>query len=72
MPRSDQNKIDQHVASHARAERIYEHVLELIRLGHDPNEVRTAVRELHRRARENHQVLERDAFVEVLDALADE
>ena len=62
-------QIDQHLASHAFAERIYEHVQELIAEGHDLASIRDAVRELHRRAREANQTVQRDAFVEVLDEL---
>jgi lactam utilization protein B len=62
-------KLDQHLASHVFAERIYEHVQELIAEGHDLASIHDAVRELHRRAREANQAVQRDAFVEVLDEL---
>lgn len=65
----NRTRLDAHLASHAYAERIYEHVQELIGSGSEPSEIRDALRELHRRAREKHQVIERDAYVEVLDAL---
>ena len=65
-------RLDAHLASHVFAERIYEHVQELIESGSDPAEIRDALRELHRRAREKYQVIERDAYVEVLDALDEE
>jgi hypothetical protein len=62
-------RLDQHVASHAFAERVYEHVQDLLTDGYDLPTVRNAVRELHRRAREANQTVQRDAFVEVLDEL---
>jgi lactam utilization protein B len=62
-------QLDQHVASQAFAERLYEHVQELIAEGYDLATVHDAVRELHRRAREGNQTVQRDAFVEVLDEL---
>lgn len=65
-------KLDQHLASHDYAERVFEHALDLIHSGVNPCEVREAVWELHRRARETRQVVERDAYVEVLDALNEE
>lgn len=65
-------RLDQHLASHEYAERVYVHALALIDSGTAPAEVRGAVRELHRRARSNGQAVERDAYVEVLDALDEE
>ena len=65
-------KLDQHLASHDYAERLYERALQLIEDGHDPAQVHDAVKELHRRARESNQVIQRDAYVEVLDALDEE
>jgi hypothetical protein len=65
MNRLKNVSLDQHVASHAFAERVYE----LISEGYDLATVRDAVRELHRRAREGNQTVQRDAFVEVLDEL---
>ncbi len=54
----NRTRLDAHLDSHAFAERIYEHVRELIESGSDPVEIRDAMRELHRRARAKHQVKE--------------
>jgi hypothetical protein len=62
-------QLDQHLTSHVFAERVYEHVQDLIGDGYAPATVRDAVRELRRRAREANQTVQRDAFVEVLDEL---
>lgn len=62
-------QLAQHYASHAFAEQIYAHVLELIEEGHDPSSIRAALKELHMRARGAGQPIQRDAFVEVLDEL---
>jgi hypothetical protein len=65
----ESTQLDQHLASHVLAERIYGHVVDLIETGYDPIVVRDAVKELHRRSRAAGQAIPRDAFVEVLDEL---
>jgi hypothetical protein len=62
-------RLDQHLASHDYAERVYGRVLDLLGSGSSSVELRQALLELHRRAYEHGQVVERDAYVEVLDAL---
>jgi hypothetical protein len=65
-------QLDLHLASHDFAERLYARVQQLIEDGYPPAQVLEAVQELYRRAREDGLVVQRDAFVEVLDALDEE